>query len=79
MSYAHAVKIEIKSEYSPPLLCEDGQEYFDKADEKNTTFADSEESTNSSTNEEGLATKLDKSENRFRGFARLLVVAQTAL
>ena len=53
----------------------------DKADKKNATFVDSEESTDSSTDEEEsdhdecLATNLDKSENRFRGFARLLAAA----
>ena len=53
--------------------------------DKMLKVADSEESTESSADEEEsdpdecLATNLDKSENRFRGFARLLVVAQTAL
>ena len=53
----------------------------DKADKKNSTFADSEESTDTSADEEEsdpdecLTTNLDKSENRFRGSARLLAEA----
>ena len=60
------------------MVIDENGDNDDKADKKNATFVDSDESTDTSADEEEsdpdecLTTNLDKSENRFRGSARLL-------